>query len=339
MLKAFKEYRKAAEEEQSSLFLAAGFATPSRPSRNPMEPPDDYVKWEEVEKFLAMAEQALKARTARNEALCRELESARTERQKVEKTSSAAQEESSFLAEHMQGLLDERTALKEALEKAQREQEYLARENELLRQELLEGAALGEEGSAALQLLARSQEELKAAQARALQLENENVQLQARVSALEHANRAQATAMLSCLEESERVRLQQLSLQGGGDSPLGPLAAHGQRSDCTDDSSAGRGCGYAGMDPEGPLGSLPALDLRSEASDSFASAYGTPLGSASSSGAAGGSIFRSPESSPSDPQQQGGGGGGGQQAQQRQQPSASSARGGRAAQLVAGKNL
>lgn len=45
-----------------------------------------------------------------------------------------------------------------------------------------EGAALGEEGSAALQLLARSQEELKAAQARSLQLENENVQLQARVS-------------------------------------------------------------------------------------------------------------------------------------------------------------
>lgn len=33
-----------------------------------------------------------------------------------------------------------------------------------------------------MQLLARSQEELKAAQARALQLENENVQLQARVS-------------------------------------------------------------------------------------------------------------------------------------------------------------
>lgn len=41
----------------------------------------------------------------------------------MEKTSSAAQEESSFLTEHMQSLLDERTALREALEKAQREKE------------------------------------------------------------------------------------------------------------------------------------------------------------------------------------------------------------------------
>lgn len=48
MLKAFKEYRQATQEEQESLFLS-GFATPSRlRSRNPMEPPDDYVKWEEV---------------------------------------------------------------------------------------------------------------------------------------------------------------------------------------------------------------------------------------------------------------------------------------------------
>ena len=55
----------------------------------------------------------------------------------VEQTSSAAQEESSFLAEHLQGLLDERQALKEQLEKASREKDYLVQENELLRQELL----------------------------------------------------------------------------------------------------------------------------------------------------------------------------------------------------------
>lgn len=111
--------------------------------------------------------------------------------------------------------------------------------------------------------------------------------------------------MLSCLEESERVRLQQLSLQGsGGDSPLGPLAARGQRSDFTDDSSAGRGCGCVGMDKAGPLGRLPTLDLQSEASGSFASACATPLGSATSSRGGAGNIFRSAESSPSDPQQQ-----------------------------------
>lgn len=37
----------------------------------------------QVEKFLVMAEQALKARTARNEALSKELESAKSERQRV----------------------------------------------------------------------------------------------------------------------------------------------------------------------------------------------------------------------------------------------------------------
>ena len=57
-------------------------------------------------------------------------------------------------------------------------------------------------------------------------------------AALERANAAQSTAMLSCLEESERVRLQQLSL--GWESPVGPLGAMGtRRSEFTDDSSAG----------------------------------------------------------------------------------------------------
>lgn len=154
--------------------------------------------------------------------------------------------------------------------------------------------------------------------------------------------------MLSCLEESERVRLQQLSLQGGGDdSPLGPLAARAQRSDFTDDSSAG--CGFAGMDPEGRLGGLPALDLHSEASDSFVSAYGTPLASASSSRAGGASIFRSgsADSSPSDPQQQqrqgggadsgGGSGGSSHRAQQQQQQPVSSTKGGTPSATAAGK--
>ncbi len=53
----------------------------------------------------------------------------------MEKTSSAAQEESSFLTEHMQSLLDERTALKEALEKAQREKEVRTRQQGWARRE------------------------------------------------------------------------------------------------------------------------------------------------------------------------------------------------------------
>lgn len=57
----------------------------------------------------------------------------------VQLTSSAAQEESSFLTEHMQSLLDDRSGMKEALDKAQRQADYLLQENELLRQELLGG--------------------------------------------------------------------------------------------------------------------------------------------------------------------------------------------------------
>lgn len=105
--------------------------------------------------------------------------------------------------------------------------------------------------------------------------------------------------MLSCLEESERVRLQQLSISTC-DSPLGTLAAHAQRSEFTDDSSAaagvlGGGSSYVDADS--------SIDLRSEASGSFVSCT-TPLGSATSSGAATGSIFRSSSSSPPDHHQQ-----------------------------------
>ena len=56
----------------------------------------------QVQAFLQMAEQAIRVRTQTTEALSKELESARTEQQRVEATSSAAQEESSFLAEEMQ---------------------------------------------------------------------------------------------------------------------------------------------------------------------------------------------------------------------------------------------
>ena len=127
---------------------------------------------------------------------------------------------------------------------------------------------------AALALMARLQEELRGEQGRCAQLENANMQLQARVSALERAGRAQQTAMLrwvvqrsagaaragpacpppsvtcahslspppphpcSCLEESERVRLQQVTLS---DSPAGPVDEHASlwRSDGTEDADGG----------------------------------------------------------------------------------------------------
>lgn len=73
-----------------------------------------------------MAEQALKVRSATNEALSRALSEARDSAAAVQKTSSAAQEESSFLAESMAALHEEAAALKEALGRAQREREHLA---------------------------------------------------------------------------------------------------------------------------------------------------------------------------------------------------------------------
>lgn len=179
---------------------------------------------------------------------------------------------------------------------AQRERDYLATENELLRQEVLEGAERGEEGSAALQLLARQGEELRRAEQRSAALENDNVQLQARVSALERAHTAQATAMLSCLEESERVRLQQLTVTVP-ESPVGPLAAHhgGRHSEFTDDSCA---AGPAGAPPGFP----DALAALGSDCGSFVSCI-TPLTTGSSSGAPG-SIFHSPEPSPDPAHQQ-----------------------------------
>ena len=147
-----------------------------------------------------------------------------------------------------------------------------------------EGAAAGEESSAALQLLARQAEELRGAQARALRLENDNVQLQARVSALERAHTAQATAMLSCLEESERVRLQQLSISVC-ESPVGPLAdAHARMSEFTDDS--GRPGAYT-----------DALELGSDGS------YVSCLTGSGGGGQWEQSIFHSCSPSPDRPQQ------------------------------------
>lgn len=294
MLKQFLSFKREKQEEQEALFLQPGWGAPSQNRLAPSE----YVEWSEVQTFLQMAEQALAVRSATNEHLRTQLATERSEKSEVQKTSSAAQEESVFLAEHMQSLMDEWAALRKELERAQRAQEYLTSENELLRQELLEGAALGEESGAMLQLLARREEELRGAQAellaaqqRNVQLENDNVQLQARVSALERAHTAQATAMLSCLEESERVRLQQLSISIP-DSPQ--VAAHPpRRCELASDGGSSTGadacaaCSSAYTD---------ALDLGSDGS--YVSCI-TPYGSSATGGAAADSIFRSASSSPS----------------------------------------
>jgi hypothetical protein len=104
--------------------------------------------------------------------------------------------------------------------------------------------------------------------------------------------------MLSCLEESERVRLQQLSV--ACESPMGPLAgARGHLSEFTDDSSGGGGGAFE-----------DALEFSE--SGSFASCL-TPHGSGG-----GASVFHSVENSP-EKQQLGSGASTGSSSRQRQQ--------------------
>lgn len=66
------------------------------------------------------------------------------------------------------------------------------------------------EGAPSLsQAFTRQQQELEREAKRSLCLQNENVQFEARVSALESALKMQQVSFVSCLEESERARLQQ----------------------------------------------------------------------------------------------------------------------------------
>lgn len=103
--------------------------------------------------------------------------------------------------------------------------------------------------------------------------------------------------MLSCLEESERVRLQQLSLSAC-DSPLGPLAPApvSLRSEFTDDGSAFEGAPASGLVRGSGryAGGGLTLELGSEPSGSFVSCL-TP-GTVGSGGAD--SMFRSVSQSP-----------------------------------------
>jgi len=99
--------------------------------------------------------------------------------------------------------------------------------------------------------------------------------------------------MLSCLEESERVRLQQLSL--ACESPMGPLAQDHtcRRSEFTEDSSACEVPALPGSSGRYGSGGL-TLELPSEMSGSFVTCL-TP-GTVGSSGLE--SIFHSVSPSP-----------------------------------------
>ncbi|GAB4822061.1 hypothetical protein N2152v2_009107 [Parachlorella kessleri] len=187
LLDDFKTYLQQEEQTAESIF-DLGWSMPN--SKGLGEEMSDYISWTEVEKFLLMAQESLRVRERRAEEL---------EERLLEKHRQLEQEQ--------QEKSQERLKLKDKVQQLERENAFLSEENQLLRRQV-EADVGGEEGGGSGGL-ARLHEELRGEQQRVLVWENEAIQLRARVAALERANQAQHMAMLSCIEESERVRLQQ----------------------------------------------------------------------------------------------------------------------------------
>lgn len=206
LLTLFQRYLAEYNADEESIFTT-GFSVPFETSSS--RGPAEYVAWPEVEKFLKMTEQALKARNKAAEDLEKRLNAAKQqletemhEKIKVVKQEASAAEDSSFLATEMQAIMQEKQQLKDMLQKLERERMYLLEENKLLRRQV--EADNMEVGLATSRIV----EDLRSEQQRCSVLENEAMQLRARVAALERANQAQHTALLGCIEESERVRIQ-----------------------------------------------------------------------------------------------------------------------------------
>ncbi|CAL8463189.1 g2723 [Coccomyxa elongata] len=102
-----------------------------------------YVSWEQVMAFFAMAEEALKAKTAANEALKEDADNLREELQekrqayiKVLRKEQALSEDSGFLKEQMEKLLKERLGFQERIAALERENRFLLQEREIMGQQL-----------------------------------------------------------------------------------------------------------------------------------------------------------------------------------------------------------
>ncbi|KAL6774503.1 hypothetical protein ACKKBG_A25230 [Auxenochlorella protothecoides x Auxenochlorella symbiontica] len=194
-------FRDSCQLASDSLFEAPGFAMPATPRDG--QHPGQYIKYSQVESFLAMAEQALRARdravdALRDEtaALMSDLDNLRGEKSKVEVAESVAVEEAQQLSSLVQQLHAEKAAMQAAMQKLQRESQYLTDENALLRNQLT--MAMNEQASGDMDqnvsplgphtaLIAHLTDTLSVEQDRATQVENENMLLRARVAALEKA--------------------------------------------------------------------------------------------------------------------------------------------------------
>eukprot|EP00884_Botryococcus_braunii_P010669 jgi/Botrbrau1/19603/Bobra.0035s0081.1 len=113
-----------------------------------------YVLWSQVQCFLRMTEEALRAKNAAHYkligemALTRsELEEKRTVFSKMLKEGDALTEDSTFLKQQMASLLEERQLLQEKIAALERENKFLWQERDLLKRQLdLEETARDEDG-------------------------------------------------------------------------------------------------------------------------------------------------------------------------------------------------
>eukprot|EP00208_Stichococcus_sp_RCC1054_P006722 CAMPEP_0206141784 /NCGR_PEP_ID=MMETSP1473-20131121/14105_1 /ASSEMBLY_ACC=CAM_ASM_001109 /TAXON_ID=1461547 /ORGANISM="Stichococcus sp, Strain RCC1054" /LENGTH=211 /DNA_ID=CAMNT_0053536475 /DNA_START=73 /DNA_END=704 /DNA_ORIENTATION=- len=101
------------------------------------------VSWAQVEVFLAMAEDALKAKSIANELLQTEAELARQqllsqteEYDEVVQAENALLDDSGFLKQQLEALLQERAGFKESIARLERENMFLLEERDLLSQQL-----------------------------------------------------------------------------------------------------------------------------------------------------------------------------------------------------------
>lgn len=177
LLTLFQRYLAEYNADEESIFTT-GFSVPFETSSS--RGPAEYVAWPEVEKFLKMTEQALKARNKAAEDLEKRLNAAKQQLEtemhekikvhccfaaqlgcfcamliahrvlQVVKQEASAAEDSSFLATEMQAIMQEKQQLKDMLQKLERERMYLLEENKLLRRQV-EGVCSTPRGRAVCQ--------------------------------------------------------------------------------------------------------------------------------------------------------------------------------------------
>ncbi|CAL5229789.1 g13180 [Coccomyxa viridis] len=182
-----------------------------------------FVSWEQVMAFFAMAEEALKAKTAANENLSRdaaavkeELEEKRAAYIKVLRKEQAMSEDSAFLKGQMEALLKERSSFQEKLAILERENRFLMQERDIMGQQLQSEAVDGDDEAdgACVSGLARSlrqrlEEERKRTEEAEAELDRQrasNAGLGASLSRLE----AQLAAKKAFWEEKEASLLRSL---------------------------------------------------------------------------------------------------------------------------------